>query len=43
MPVLMLVLVAGIFSGFTSKQKQALDQAKKQSATTGQAQQVVSF
>ncbi len=42
MPVLMLVLIAGIFSGFTSKQKQTLDQAKKQAATTGQAQQVVS-
>jgi hypothetical protein len=42
MPVQMLMLVAGIFSGFTSKQEHALDQAKKQAATTRQAQQVVS-
>ena len=42
MPVLVLVLVAAILSGCESKQEQALDQAKKQAATTGQAQQVVS-
>lgn len=42
MPVLVLVLVAAILSGCKSKQEQALDQAKKQAATTGQAQQVVS-
>ena len=42
MPVLVLVLVAAILSGCQSKQEQALDQAKKQAATTGQAQQVVS-
>src|SRR5271157_1245597 len=40
-PVLVL-LVAGIFSGCSSKQEQALDQAKKQAAATGQAQQVIS-
>src|SRR5271157_6013021 len=37
----MLVLVAAILSGCSSKQEQALDQAKKQAAATGQAQQVV--
>ncbi|MGB8259806.1 MAG: hypothetical protein WCE75_05630 [Terracidiphilus sp.] len=37
-----LVLAAGILSGCQSKQDQALDQAKKQAAATGQAQQVVS-
>lgn len=44
MPVLVLVmvLVATILSGCKSKEEQALDQAKKQAATTGQAQQVVS-
>jgi hypothetical protein len=42
LPVLVLVLLAGILSGCSSKQEQALDQAKKQAATTGQAQQVVS-
>jgi hypothetical protein len=42
MPILVLVLVAAILSGCKSKQEQALDQAKKQAATTGQAQQVVS-
>ena len=43
MPLLMLVLVvAAILSGCSSKQEQALDQAKKQAAATGQAQQVVS-
>jgi hypothetical protein len=42
MPVLMLALVAGMLAGCQSKQDQALDQAKKQAATTGQAQQVVS-
>ncbi|MFZ0914339.1 MAG: hypothetical protein WBQ76_02860 [Candidatus Korobacteraceae bacterium] len=42
-PVLVLVLVvAAILSGCSSKQEQALDQAKKQAAATGQAQQVVS-
>src|SRR5664280_620331 len=40
-PVLSLVLVAGILSGCASKQEKALDQAKKQAAATGQAQQVV--
>jgi len=39
---LVLVLVAAILSGCKSKQEQALDQAEKQAATTGQAQQVVS-
>ena len=42
MPLLVLVLVAAILSGCSSKQEQALDQAKKQAAATGQAQQVVS-
>jgi hypothetical protein len=42
MPVLVLVLVAAVLSGCKSKQEQALDQAKRQAATTGQAQQVVS-
>lgn len=42
MPVLVLMLVAAILSGCKSKQQQALDQAKRQAATTGQAQQVVS-
>ncbi len=42
MPVLVLMLVAAILSGCKSKQEQALDQAKRQAATTGQAQQVVS-
>jgi len=42
LPVLLLMLVAGILSGCSSKQEQALDQAKKQAAATGQAQQVVS-
>ncbi len=42
MPILMLVLVAGLLAGCQSKQDQALDQAKKQAAITGQAQQVVS-
>jgi hypothetical protein len=41
-PLLVLVLVASILSGCASKQEKALDQAKKQAATTGQAQQVVS-
>ena len=40
--MLVLVLVAAILSGCRSKQEQALDQAKKQAAATGQAQQVVS-
>jgi hypothetical protein len=42
MPVLVLMLVAAVLSGCKSKQEQALDQAKKQAAATGQAQQVVS-
>ncbi len=42
MPVLVLMLVAAILSGCRSKQEQALDQAKRQAATTGQTQQVVS-
>jgi hypothetical protein len=41
-PVLALVLMAGILSGCASKQDQALEQAKKQAAATGQAQQIVS-
>jgi hypothetical protein len=41
-PVLVLVLVTGILSGCESRQDKALDQAKKQAAATGQAQQVVS-
>jgi len=40
--LLVLVLVAVILAGCSSKQEQALDQAKKQAAATGQAQQVVS-
>ncbi len=43
MPVLMLILAATILSGCKSKQDLALDQAKKQAAATGQAQQVVSI
>jgi hypothetical protein len=39
--MLALFLVAGILSGCESKQDKALDQAKKQAAATGQAQQVV--
>jgi hypothetical protein len=39
---LALVLAAAILSGCQSKQEQALDQAKKQAAATGQAQQIVS-
>jgi hypothetical protein len=42
MPVLVLVLVAAVLSGCNSKQEQVLDEAKKQAAATGQAQQVVS-
>jgi hypothetical protein len=41
-PILALLLVAAILSGCASKQEQALDQAKKLAAKTGQAQQVVS-
>ena len=41
--LLALTFVAGIVSGCASKQDQALDQAKKQAAATGQAQQVVSI
>ena len=40
--VLLLALVAVALSGCESKQNQALDQAKKQAAATGQPQQVVS-
>ncbi len=39
---LALLFAALIFSGCSSKQEQALDQARKQAAATGQAQQVVS-
>lgn len=39
--VLALLLVAAAISGCTSKEQQALDQAKMQAAKTGQAQQVV--
>jgi len=42
MPVLTLLLLAGLVSGCKSKQDQALDQATKQAAATGQPQQVVS-
>jgi hypothetical protein len=42
MPLLMLLMAAAILSGCKSKQELALDQAKQQAATTGQAQQVVS-
>src|SRR5450631_4022144 len=42
LPVLVLVLVAVILAGCSSKQEQALEQAKKQASATGQAQQVVS-
>jgi hypothetical protein len=41
-PALMLVLVAGLLSGCQSKLDKALNLAKVQAATTGQAQQVVS-
>jgi hypothetical protein len=41
-PVLVLVMAAGLLSGCASKQEKALDQAKKAAAATGQAQQVVS-
>jgi len=40
--VLALVLVTAFLSGCESKEDKALDQAKKQAAATGQAQQVVS-
>jgi len=40
--MLALVLVAAMLLGCSSKQEQSLDQAKKQAAATGQAQQVVS-
>jgi len=40
--IIVLVLMAAILSGCSSKQEQALDEAKKQAATTGQAQQVIS-
>jgi hypothetical protein len=35
MPVLVLVIVAAMLSGCTSRQERALDQAKKQAAATG--------
>ncbi len=38
----LLLFGAVLFSGCSSRQEQALDQAKKQAAATGQAQQVVS-
>jgi len=41
-PVLALILATAALSGCSSKQEQALDEAKKQAVTTGQAQQVVS-
>jgi hypothetical protein len=41
-PMLALVLAASLLSGCKSQQDQALDQAKKQAAATGQPQQVVS-
>jgi hypothetical protein len=40
--LLVFLLVAATLAGCKSKQEQALDQAKAQAATTGQAQQVVS-
>ena len=40
--VVLLLLVPFLLAGCTSKLNQALDQAKKQAAATGQAQQVVS-
>jgi hypothetical protein len=40
--MLLLVLIAAIFSGCASTREQALDQAKKQAAASGQTQQVVS-
>jgi type II secretory pathway pseudopilin PulG len=42
LPVLVLLMATAILSGCKSRQEQALDQAKQQAATTGQAQQVVS-
>ena len=39
---MLLLFAAVILSGCSSKQEQALDQAKKQAAATGQAQQIVS-
>lgn len=41
-PALALILAAALLSGCASKQEQALDQARKQAAATGQAQQIVS-
>ena len=40
--MLLLALLAVMLAGCSSKQEQALDQAKKQAAASGQAQQVVS-
>jgi hypothetical protein len=42
LPALVLVLAATLFSGCKSRQDEVLDQAKKQAAATGQAQQIVS-
>jgi hypothetical protein len=42
MPVVVLVLAASMLSGCKSRQDEALDQARKQAAATGQAQQIVS-
>ncbi len=42
LPAFALLLAAAMLSGCQSKQDQALDQAKKQAAASGQAQQVVS-
>jgi hypothetical protein len=42
LPALVLLFAAALLSGCASKLDQALDQAKKQAAQTGQAQQVVS-
>ncbi len=40
--LVLVLVVTAILAGCKSKQEQALDQAKKQAATTGQAQQVAS-
>ena len=41
MPVLAVMLGAAALSGCSSRQQQALDEAKKKAATSGQAQQVI--
>lgn len=41
-PALLLMLIAAMLSGCKSRQDEALDQAGKQAAATGQAQQIVS-